>query len=84
MGWYMNYEIEFDDEIEWDDNDVKICLKDFDVQHLLLRDFTTTRVIMCVYSQKSVEQILAVLKTLYDTGMRYRVYNSVQWTALPV
>lgn len=82
MGWYMNYEIEFDDEIEWDDNDVKICLKDFDVQHLLLRDFTTTRVIVCVYSQNSVEQILAVLKTLYDTGMRYRVYNSVEWTAI--
>lgn len=84
MGWYMNYEVEFDDEIEWDDEAVKKCLKDFDVEHLHLKDYITTRVILRVYSHKSVEQILAVLKTLYDTGMRYRAYNSVQWTALAV
>ena len=80
----MNYEVEFDDEIEWDDEAVKKCLKDFDVEHLHLKDYITTRVILRVYSHKSVEQILAVLKTLYDTGMRYRAYNSVQWTALAV
>ena len=83
MGWYMNYELEFDEEIEWDDDAVKRCLKDFDVKHLHLKDFTTTRVILCVYSQKSVEQILALLKGLYDTSMRYRVYNSVEWTIFP-
>jgi hypothetical protein len=82
MGWYMNYEIEFEEEIEWDDEAVKKCLKNFDVEHLHLKDYITTRVIFRVYSHYSVEQILAVLKGLYDTPMRYRPYNSVEWTTV--
>ena len=83
MGWYTNYEIEFDEDIDWDDDVVKRCLNDFNVEHFYLRDYMTTRVILSVYSHHSVEQILAHLKALYKSSMRYRAYNSVQWTPFP-
>lgn len=76
MGWYTNYEVEFDKIIDWDDNDVKRCLKPFNVEYLYLRDMNKPRVILCVYSHNPVKSILIALKGLYSTGMRYRVYNS--------
>jgi len=82
MGWYTNYEVEFDDFIDWDDNDVKRCLKPFNVDYLYLRDMDKPRVMVCVYSQNSVIKILIALKSLYSTSMRFRMYNSEEeWIA---
>ena len=76
--------MEFDDYIDWDDNDVKRCLKPFHVEYLYLRDMDKPRVMLCVYSHNPVENILATLKFIYSTGLRYRVYNSgEEWIALP-
>lgn len=83
MGWYTNYEVEFDDFIDWDDNDVKRCLKPFNVDYLYLRDMNKPRVILCVYSHNPVKNILMALKSIYSVGIRYRVYNSDDaWIAL--
>jgi len=76
MGWYTNYEVEFEDYINWDDNDVKLCLNPFNIDYLYLRDMDKPRVILCVYSQNPVENILIALKSLYSVGTRYRIYNS--------
>lgn len=75
MGWHTNYEVEFTKNIDWDDNDVKNSLES-NIQYLYLRDLELPRVIVCVYSQNSIEEILDVLKRLYATSMRYRIYNS--------
>jgi hypothetical protein len=76
MGWYTNYEIEFEDCIDWDDNDVKLSLKPFNVDYLYLRDMDKPRIILSLYSHDSVNNILMTLKGLYSVGMRYRIYNS--------
>ena len=76
MGWFTNYEVEFDDAIDWDDEVVKSNLKPFSVEYLYLRDLDKPRIVLCVYSQNPVEGILSVLKSLYSVDMRYRKYNS--------
>ena len=76
MGWYTNYEVEFEDFIDWDENDVKLCLKPFNVDYLYLRDMDKPRIILCVYSQNPVENILIALKSFYPVNMCYRIYNS--------
>ena len=76
MGWYTNYEVEFEDCIDWNDNDVKFCLKPFNVDYLYLRDMDKPRIILCIYSQNPIENILNVLKSYYPVKMSYRIYNS--------
>jgi len=80
MGWYINYEVEFDKNVEWNDDDVRDCLTLFNVLHLYLRDLEKPRVILCLYSQTSIEDILAALKNLYPVGMRYQIYNTGNWS----
>ena len=82
MGGYTNYEVEFDDFIDWDDNDVKFCLKPFIVDYLYLRDMNKPRVILSLYSHNPINNILMTLKSLYSVGMCYRIYNSEEaWIA---
>ena len=78
MGWYTNYEIEFSEQINWNDvtND---CLNQFNLTCLYLRDLELPRLIVSVYSNHSVEDILDALKTEYKTTMRYRIYNTNKW-----
>lgn len=80
MGWYTNYEVELADHIDWDDIYATVSLKPFNAQHLYLRDLDKPRVILCLYSQNSIEDIIAALKTLYPVAMRYRIYNSDLWS----
>jgi len=82
MGWYTNYEVEFENFIDWDNNDVKRCLIPFNVEYLYLRDMNKPYVILSVYSQNSINNILTALKSLYPTSIRYRIYNSDEaWIA---
>ncbi len=77
MGWFTNYEVEFLNDIDWDDSEVRRVLPDT-VEYLYLRDLELPRVIFCVYSHDSIEKILFFLKGLYMTNMRYRIYRT--WT----
>ena len=79
MGWYITYEIEFTAQIEWDDF-TDNCLDKFNVQYLYLRDLGLPRLVVCVYSTHSIEDILDALKTEYKTTMCYRKYDTVEWT----
>lgn len=82
MGWHINYEVEFDKVIEdWDEEAVKVCMLPFSQTNtLFLRDLGVFRVMLCVYSQHPIENILAALKSLYPAGIRYRIYESIEWT----
>jgi hypothetical protein len=82
MG-HTNYEVEFDEQIEWDDEFMKSYLDPF-AQHLYLRDLDKPRLMLCVHSQDPVEDILVVLKGIYSTGLRYRIYKSTEWTTFTV
>lgn len=79
MGWFINYEVEFDDGVELDDGDLKRCLEPFNTLHLYLRDLDKPRVMICMYSQHPIESILSALKSLYPVGIRYHIYNSGDW-----
>jgi len=81
MGWYTNYEVEFSDQIDWNE-DMQSCLKKFEVEHLYLRDLELPRVIMCVYSNNPVESILESLKNIYKTDIRYRIYGTDVWVTM--
>jgi hypothetical protein len=78
MGWYTNYEVEFAYDIDWDDYTVAKALPHA-AKHLYLRDLDKPRVMLCIYSQSSVEEVLATLKQLYRVSMRYRVYSTEEW-----
>jgi hypothetical protein len=83
MGVYTNYEVEFGDDIDWDDDSVKDCLKSFAVQYLYLRDMDKPRVMLCVYSQNPIHLILTALKSLYSVKIQYRMYRDKEWIAFP-
>ena len=76
MGFYTHYEVEFHQSIDWDDDVTKNHLN---VQFLYLRDLDLPRVIVSVYSQNTIQEILHILKTLYSTPMQYRIYNTKEW-----
>lgn len=82
MGWHINYEVEFDKFIEdWDEDAVTVCLLPFSATTFLyLRNLRVFRVMLCVYSQHPIENILAALKSLYPADIRYRIYESIEWT----
>jgi len=79
MGWYTNYEVDFDQDVDWDDNEVKRCLGSINCQTLYLRDFTTPRVVISVYSQHNIHEILQILFDCYFTDMRYTIYGLEAW-----
>ena len=83
MGYYINYEVEFDCYIDWDDAVVRDSLQSFNVTYLYLRDIELPRVILCVYSTTRVKNILDIMMRLYSTTMRYRIYKTDQWTPFP-
>ena len=83
MGWYTNYEVEFDCYIDWDDTVVRDSLQSFNVTYLYLRDMELPRVVLCVYSTNPVKNILDIMMRLYSTTMRYRIYKTDQWTPFP-
>jgi hypothetical protein len=80
MGWFTNYEVEFDEFVDWDDNIVKHRLEPFNVQHMYLRDLELPRVILSIYTpHNTIEEMLTVLKNLYPVTMRYQIYNTGKW-----
>jgi len=81
MGWYTNYEVEFSAQIDWDE-DVKNCLKNFNVEYVYLRDLECPRVIMSVYSTNPIETILEALKSIYHIQIHYRIYDTSGWNTV--
>lgn len=84
MGWHINYEIEFEDWVDFDREDMEEKLKDDDIVHdvevMLLRGFKCPRCIACVYSHTKISEVLDILLRVYKTPMKYRLYDEeVDW-----
>lgn len=84
MGWHLNYEVEFGDDVDFDCDDVEEKLKDNDIAHdveiMLLRDYEKPRCIVCVYCHTFIEEVLDILFELYKTPITYRKYGEeIEW-----
>jgi len=79
MGWYMNYEVVFDEHVDWDDQMVANCLSMFNCQFLCLRDLDETTIIISLYSEHDIKDILDVIYDIYFTHMSYRKYGTYTW-----
>jgi len=79
MGWYINYELELEEHVDWDDEIVKQKLKDINCNWLYLRDNTDPIVILSLYSQHDIKDIVNILIELYDVEIRYRIYGKLEW-----
>jgi hypothetical protein len=79
MGWYIHYELELEEHVDWDDDQVKIALKDINCNWLYLRDMVDPIVILSLYSQHDIKDIIKILTELYDIDIVYRIYNKLKW-----
>ena len=75
MGWYINYEIEINDNIDWDDEKVKHKLANYNCSWLYLRDMYKQIVIFSIYSQHDIEDIVIILKNIFNVDMTYKQYQ---------
>jgi len=76
MGWYINYELELEEHVDWDDDQVKIALKDINCNWLYLRDNIDPIVILSLYSQHDIKDVVNILTGLYDIDIVYRIYEN--------
>ena len=88
MGWFINYEVDFLEEIEWDEEKVKKTFDIFeidDVFFLFLRDlnYKHQRCIICLYSHYEIEKVLAILWSLYQVKMQYSTYLKNSYKIYP-
>jgi hypothetical protein len=75
MGWYINYEIEINGIIDWDDEKVKNKLANYNCSWLYLRDMYKQIVIFSIYSQHDIEDIVIILKNIFNVDMIYKQYQ---------
>ena len=75
MGWYINYELELEEHVDWDDNIITEKLKDINCKFLYLRDNINPIVILSLYSQHDIKEIIKILSELYDIDIVYRLYG---------
>lgn len=79
MPWYINYEVEFDEQVDWNDNEVKRCLETFNCNFLYLRNMAVGTVIFSIEDKCSIVDILCVIYDLYVTDMNYKQYGTRNW-----
>jgi hypothetical protein len=80
MGWYINYEIEFEDPVSWDDEEIRMALRDINCHFLYLRDYTDSIVIFSLYMKHEIKDLLNILARFFATRLKYRLYGTDKWT----
>lgn len=80
MGWYLNYEIALEDPVSWDDEEVRIALRDINCHFLYLRNFKEPIVIFSLYMKHEIKDLANILARFFDTKLKYRLYGSDKWT----
>ena len=73
MPQYKNYEIQFDESIEWDYDNIKVCLADFDCLCVFINNASKHTVIIKAYRPYNIIGILNVLYDIYIVDMKYPV-----------
>lgn len=79
MGWYVSYEICFENVVnEWDDDVVRATLelKDIDARIMYLHDHDTPKAIAQVYTSNTVHEVMKVLYELYGIAMKGKLYDT--------
>ena len=79
MPQYKNYEIQFDESIEWDYDNIKVCLADFDCLCVFINNASKHTVIIKAYRPYNIIGILNVLYDIYIVDMKYREFNVSKW-----
>jgi len=88
MGSYINYEIDFENTIEWNDEYTKNSLENIDCEIMYLRNLNgSQRCILCLYSHYDIYQVLAILYSIYLSPMKYGQYgdgdaNKYEWCVI--
>jgi hypothetical protein len=80
MGWYINYEIAFSDQISWDDAVVRKGLIDIDCHFLYLRNYGEPLAIFSLYMKHEIKDLAEILARFFDTDVKYRLYGTDKWT----
>lgn len=79
MTHYINYIVEFDEGVEWEDAQVKYCLESYKCEFLYLRNLPVVTVIFSVSAEHDIYDILSVIYDLYITDMYYKEYGTHQF-----
>ena len=75
MGQYINYELELEEHVDWYDDIMTEKLKDINCKWLYLRDNINPVVILSLYSQHDIKDIVKIISNLYDIDIVYRLYG---------
>jgi hypothetical protein len=80
MGWYINYEIVFEDHVVWDDEEVRMALRDINCHFLYLRNYKDSIVIFSLYMKHEIKDLVNILARFFDIQLKYRLYGTDKWT----
>ena len=80
MGWYVHYELDIQDNIDWDDEEMMDALADINCNFLYLRDMGSVRIILSVYTHHTIEEVLDIICKKYQCSIFYREYRTREWT----
>jgi hypothetical protein len=80
MGWYINYEIGFENHLEWDDAEVKKGLAEIDCYFIYLRNYEKPVAIFSLYMKHDIKEIANPLTYFFNTEVKYRLYGTDKWT----
>lgn len=77
MGWHIPYEIVFDGDMEWDDDDVSSAFKSRNVRWMYLHSSIDKRLIVEIYTTYcDIQEVLDILKNTYNCPMKYHLFQS--------
>lgn len=80
MGWYINYEISFEENLSWNDDKVRRALGDIDCHFLYLRNYEEPISIFSLFMKHDIKELANVLTHFFDTRIKYRLYGTEKWT----
>ena len=80
MTKLCNYEVEFEESIEWSESKVKECLTNNSTLFVPIYQYSKFRVLIIMGLNDNINDILTVFYDLYFTDMRYKITSETKWT----
>ena len=75
-----NYEVEFEEHIEWNETKVKECLTNTTTLFVPIHQYSKFRVLVIMGLNDNINDILTVFYDLYFTDMRYKITSETKWS----
>ena len=79
MTKLCNYEVEFEEHIEWNETKVKECLTNTTALFVPIHQYSKFRVLIIMGLNDNINDILTVFYDLYFTDMRYKITSETKW-----